>query len=441
MAFGGILLLFLSTMPGARALTPANAPCTITMDGSIGSSEWACADKKAEFFLDVNNDPDGNGHVNVDGNNYLYLAEDPSNLYVGLDLCSDRSTDEAMEWVGVWLVTAGRTFNSWVEWDSYLNNGVESLMYSVPNQALIPFLSNVLVTSGVYVDSESENQVISGVAQGNASNFDPASVVPFNITAAYDSGYHTRVDFTLDLAECFGVLTQERIDHVEEVRIYITSNVNTSIGSNDIIVWYPNNTYSISDPDQVIHINGGTSQVSETIHIGKGNITTSHQVKFSLKGDSPSPFKQIIHSLSFAVLTNDTSAYTIGYFIYYPYSTIRNFQIAKSFGSSQDAAASHRMFEIRIPKSEIEHYDSNGNLGIIVGGYGTLALPNSNYWVYSKVMTEMPIQQSDKYYYFNMQGLETPNGVPGYDLLILASIAGGLTACLAIKRNKVTRKQ
>jgi len=179
-----MLLQFLSTITFVRALAPANAPCTITMDGSISSSEWACAEKKSTFFLDVSNVPDGNGHVNVDGNNYLYLAEDQTNLYVG---------------------------------------------------------------------------------------------------------------------------------------------------------------------------------------------------------------------------------------------------------------SMHRMFEIRIPKSEIEHYDSNGNLGIMVGGYGTLAFPDSNYWVYSKVMTAMLIQQSDKYYYFNMQGLETPNGVPGYDLLVLTGVASALVACLAIKRARATR--
>jgi hypothetical protein len=378
----------------------------------------------------------------VDGNNYLYLAEDLSNLYVGLDLCSDRSTDEAMEWVGVWLVTAGRSFGDWVGWEGYLNDGAESLLYSVPDQETIPFFSTSLTTTGCYANSESEYLVISGTAQGNSTNLgNPAIEAPFNITAAYATGYHSRVDFTVNLERCFGLFTQEWIQHVKEVRILLTSYLNASIGNNNIIVWYPNNTFSLADPHQVININGGTSPVSETIHIGVGNMTAAHGIKISVMGDCPGPFKQIIDSISFVVQVNDTNRDRTGGYVYYPYSSIDTYELARSFGTSADCSASHRMFEIRIPKSQIEHYDSNGNLGIMIGGYGTLSLPGSNYWVYSTNMNTMSVHLSGNYHYFNMLGIEVPSDVPGYDLLVLAGVAGGLVAILASKRVKAIRKQ
>ena len=72
----------------------------IVIDGVINEAEWADGDWKVGFYLnidDVFNPPD------KDGYNYMYLGEDVSNFYIGLDLCSDQTGDPTDEWVGVWL--------------------------------------------------------------------------------------------------------------------------------------------------------------------------------------------------------------------------------------------------------------------------------------------------------------------------------------------------
>ena len=101
------------------------------------------------------------------------------------------------------------------------------------------------------------------------------------------------------------------------------------------------------------------------------------------------------------------------------------------------------MFEIRIPKSEIEHYDPNGNLGIIVGGYGTLTFVGTNYWVFSSFMGGIQPYDSSRYLFIDMLGIEIvlPPGIPGYDLLVLAGVACGFIAGLAFKHARAIRKR
>jgi len=59
----------------------------IVVDGIINEAEWTDGDWKVEFYLNIDdafNPPD------KDGNNYMYLGEDVTNFYIGLDLCSDH---------------------------------------------------------------------------------------------------------------------------------------------------------------------------------------------------------------------------------------------------------------------------------------------------------------------------------------------------------------
>ncbi|GAH09586.1 unnamed protein product, partial [marine sediment metagenome] len=67
--------------------------------------------------------------------------------------------------------------------------------------------------------------------------------------------------------------------------------------------------------------------------------------------------------------------------------------------------------EFSIPKSELEHYDSNEELGIIIGGYGTLGYINgSNFWVFSTIDYRQYIEDNSYYNYYNMKGVESPGG-------------------------------
>ncbi len=62
----------------------------ITIDGVINETEWEGLDWKVPFYLDID---DAGNPPDTDGFNYLYLGEDLSNLYIGLDLASDKTGD------------------------------------------------------------------------------------------------------------------------------------------------------------------------------------------------------------------------------------------------------------------------------------------------------------------------------------------------------------
>ena len=83
-------------------------PSTITIDGNISSGEWDDAAHIEQWYMDADEE-------NTDGNNYMYLTEDATYLYIGLDLCSDTTNDGTGEWVGVWLNTNQTQFfnESW----------------------------------------------------------------------------------------------------------------------------------------------------------------------------------------------------------------------------------------------------------------------------------------------------------------------------------------
>ena len=78
-------------------------------------------------------------------------------------------------------------------------------------------------------------------------------------------------------------------------------------------------------------------------------------------------------------------------YVYLPVSSINNAEISYGFTGSALNASNHRQFEIKIPKSELEHYNSINELGIIVGGYGTLNFPGKDYWVYSSDINTIPV--------------------------------------------------
>jgi len=71
-------------------------------------------------------------------------------------------------------------------------------------------------------------------------------------------------------------------------------------------------------------------------------------------------------------------------------------------------------------------------LGIIVGGYGTMAIVNTNWWCFSKVDSYVPLMDSSQYNYYEMIGIPS-KAIPGFNaLLILATI--GLISIVLVKK-------
>ena len=100
------------------------------------------------------------------------------------------------------------------------------------------------------------------------------------------------------------------------------------------------------------------------------------------------------------------------------------------------------MFEFGIPKSSLEHYDSDQDIGIMIGGYGTLSFTNSSYWVYSKDIHLFTEEQSKDYYYYNMLGIDIPVvdgevAINGYQILLIIGIIGICSVILIRKKLRI----
>jgi len=360
----------------------------IVIDGQIGAAEWAHADHNITFTLTgVNTTVDSTGLHNVNGPNYMYIAEDMQKLYLALDLCSDQTWLPGNEWVGVWLNTAGQSFNSIPSWSSDLNtSGVESLIYSVQNNRTWDYLTNDL-SGGWTAVGPGEIQVVNGTAEGDYSNLGSSSTGPYNITStSINLEQKYRVDFALNMDNWFSYIEHPIISTISNFSITFKAHTNIT-STNRVNFWYPNDTYNKDDLSRMKNTNTTTTEKTVFIPYSQANISANDVLRFSLEGNASAPFMMMIDELDFNFIYNNT-VNRIAIYPYtqitvaYPFSTITSYQLAYGFGPSSTCAAPHRMFEIAIPKTELPGYNSTSNLGIIVGGYGTLSISGTNNWMF-----------------------------------------------------------
>lgn len=372
----------------------------INLDGVINEAEWATANHKVEFWLNVDEN-------HKDGNNYLYLGEDRENLYLGLDLCSDNTTDETDEWIGLWLNTDNSKYSSTNEWEDKVDSGAESLIHDVQNDNNWPFFNESSsslsqVTFNSKVNDISEINLINGTLSGEISDLDSISDSYMELDSELNSSNHiTRLDFELNVSKWFSdsVINDLYLENIREIGITLRSRTSTAITSNKIVFWYNNGTYNLNDPDQVVDINTGTSWYFDDIF--GGNLTSNKILKFSIFGDHSSAFTYDLDYLVFDIYTHHIN-YPLNAGVI-PYSSINGYEIRWSFGPSNNNASDHRMFEIKIPKSELSNYETNEELGVMIGGYGTLAFDELGFWLYAINPTAFRYYDSTKYNYFNMQ--------------------------------------
>ena len=437
--------MILSTFPSGIATSSnefpkmSNAPMSnVVIDGVINASEWADADWEIIFYLDVDNTPDWNNKTNVDGNNTLYIGEDSTNLYLGLDLCSDLSDNETGEWIGVWLNTANRVFNNYFEWVDFFNNGTESLLHEVDNDIPKKYYSNTVGFTTEYVNDDSEYVSSYGTIDGNSDDLRMFWLGDFNITSeTVGSDELYWINFSVDLTKWWPV--EEEIDEIKAMEINIATEHNDTINDQRIILWNNDGTMpSFKDPQQVISLNNLNSYLLETFEYGLGNLTTDKKLQFSLVGNHSTPFKTRLDRLEFRPLRNYTNWAGM---IQVPYSTIQTYQIAWGFGPSSNNATNHRMFEFAIPKTELELYDPNEDLGIMVGGYGTLShVDGTNYWIFGTTDQFQYVERSTYYMYYDMKGLTLPAEataiVSGYSVFLLIGVISICSVIIAKKKLK-----
>lgn len=410
--------------------TPLPKTSSVGIDGIITETEWSNADWNISFYLDVNNTADWNGKINVDGNNTMYIGQDSSNLYIALDLWCDRSDNVTGEWVGLWLNTNNRTFTGYTEWMDYLNDGVESLIHNVEtDQPWDPF-TNYVANYVQYIKDNSTYTSIYGETEGNWGNFQYFWRDDFNITSALVGSDHLyRIDFSIDLDDWFPYY--EVFDVLQGMEVWLNTKSNITIDNHDIIFWYSDGSMPpMTDSNQVKPLNTGTSYQLNTISYGMGNLTADHEFKFSLYGNHTNPFMINLDILHFKIFLNESNwAGIVGS----PLSSIKNYQIEWGFGASPGNSTDHRMFEISIPKSELEHYKSDQELGIVVGGYGTMAITGTNWWCFSKVDYYIPYLNSSQYNYYEMIGIPS-TGISGYNTTLIFATIGLISIIFVVKK-------
>ncbi len=364
---------------------------SIVIDGTLSTDEWSTAQHKVQWYMDA--DPE-----NSDGFNYMYVDEDPYNLYIALDLCSDQTNDENGEWVGLWFDTNDTESLNGLDWEAALNEGMESLLHNVTNDETIKFFNNGEEWN---YGTPSEWTIINGTYDGGYSDIVSIDNNYINATSEYNGTHYIyRLDTLVDLSDLYYIFEDMYVEQTIHIELENQLQNNVTIDEHYL---------SISDeqgnlnPDIKIPVNKGTSLISDYFDIFRENFTSDTTVRFSLNGVNDAPFKTQIEFQRLRNFFNATN--NIGEGTVYPYATILNYDIAWSFGPSENNASDHRTFEFKIPKSELEGYEMDTDLGIIAGGYGTLiSWPNTHNWVYAhNTVTGIPQEYSINYNNFAME--------------------------------------
>jgi hypothetical protein len=387
-------------------------PSSIVIDGVISPNEWDGAENITKWFMDA--DPE-----NYDGFNYIYLAEDGNYLYLGLDLVSDQTNDEVGEWVGLWLNTNNTFLDDlnqnigFKNWYDKLDRGFESLIIDVENNQTMPFFTSGYGTEYFEIRSLSDLNVISGSFNGILDDIIWWDSLDATITSEYNGSFHvSRLDINFDLKDYFDIFPELFIDTVQSGKINCRISNNISLTEHYLSIRDSSGNLLISSSDHTKSIPSGTVEFSVDITALPGNFTQDDVVQFSLIGIDDVPFETYIDFISFEPVRSDVS-FLAGGWLEYPYSSIQQYDVKWSFGASDNNATAHRMFEFKIPKNELDQYSQNTNLGLMVGGYGTLVgFPNTHNWILANnTDSGTPIYYTPYYYYYDMpmKGWTQPN--------------------------------
>ncbi|MHA2004461.1 MAG: hypothetical protein ACXABV_11355 [Candidatus Thorarchaeota archaeon] len=368
----------------------------ITLDGVLSLGEWADAEHVVQWFMDA--DPE-----NSDGYNYMYINEDIDSLYFALDLCSDQTNNESGEWVGVWLNTNNSAISNSDEWAAKVNQGIESLIYDVDNDQLIPFFDpgGFWDFEHYYIEQNSEFDVFNGTLSGNAADLISVDNQFLNITSEYNgSHYVSRMDLEVDFYSFFNSFPELYSPQVFQVSVYCQSLNNVTISEHFL---------SIADEQGQLNqevkqgLVTGTSSSQAIADVDRDDFTSETKTILSFNGIDDTPFVTSYDRIYVQFRVNHSNFIGAGT-VNHPYTSIEAFDIAWSFGPTVNNASDHRQFEIKIPKSELEGYSMDTDLGVLFAGYGTLiSFPNTHNWVYANnTLTGIPEEDSTEYNYFSM---------------------------------------
>jgi len=225
--------------------------------------------------------------------------------------------------------------------------------------------------------------------------------------------YVYRFDMDIDFYDSFPFFEDMYVEHVQEVRFWFRSKHNTTIDEHFLGV---SDSIGALNPDINIPMGTVTSEILWNADIFRENFTSGTNLRVSMSGVNDAPFNTSFDFMQYDIYVDQPTM--IGQNSAYPYASIRNYDIAWSYGPTENNASDHRSFEMKIPKIELEGYEMESDLGIIVGGYGTLASwPGTHRWVFANSkLTGIPEEDSAQYNYYSMpmKGWSPP-GLPVLD--------------------------
>ncbi|MHA2253543.1 MAG: hypothetical protein ACXAD7_24505 [Candidatus Kariarchaeaceae archaeon] len=387
-------------------------PSPIVIDGIISSGEWDDAENVTQWYMDA--DP-----ANYDGYNYMYIEEDADNVYIALDLVSDQTNDETGEWLGLWLNTNNTVLTNldqnvgFKNWYDKLDNGFESLIIDVENNQIMPFFSAGHAVEDFEIKSLNHLDILNGTFQGTLEDLKWYEGNRAQVTSQnYGAEHVYRIDFNLDLKEYFDIFPELYVPTTISAALTCSLLNNESITEQYLSIRDSSGNLLLSSPDHTKTISSGTNIFTDSISGLAGNFSTNDVVHFTLMGKSNAAFETYIEEITFSPLRQQNPWLAEGW-LEYPYSSIETYEIDWSFAGSDNNATAHRMFEIKIPKTELEEYSQDADLGLMIGGYGTLlSFPNTNHWILANgTDSGTPIYYTPYYHYYDMpmKGWTQPN--------------------------------
>ncbi len=387
---------------------------TPTIDGIIGESEWLRSSYyNIPFYLDIDNEPDAANISNVDGWNYISVAEDNESYYIALDLCSDRTNNKEGEWLAYHLANRlPDTMNSKLAFYALEDFGYEYLFYNVSEDDV--FDTEMFYGGGTdnYYDIPIDPLIDSiEVFRGNTSgdfydfwtigdnkNFTgTSSYFPTNATSGWLEGEFLDIQFGVDI--------DEKLPDID-LSTFMTSlsDMDLRIRMRSSLVSDPIGHGGIADEYYFSVLEHGGSRVdmsnAAAFYTNVNELTFSADTDLNLIVDldhttidpttgmfyfsihcwndedlvDPTDFEIYIDKLSLK-FTTDYVSNIVGKSI-----ANSNFDIAYDFNSSVNCNESHRMFEFKVAKAEFPTLDDEF-LYLNFAGYGTMAMEGTNYWM------------------------------------------------------------
>jgi hypothetical protein len=387
---------------------------TPTIDGIIEKREWLRSSYyNIPFYLDVDNEVDPVVDLaNVDGWNYLSVAEDEDYYYLALDLCSDRTNNKVDEWLALHLANRlPDTYNSKLAFYALEDFGYEYFFYDVETETPFTHYMDLSMGSMSYYDipivPETDLMVLDrGTIDGGIddiwTSFDDLNITLTSkyyeeVPMVWLEGQFFALQFGVNITEKFpdqeiGAFMASLTDMDLDYRLMgnLTSDPAGHFGiANEFFGAVAEHGGEQANMSEIGYLNNYNELYFTADTIATGSVDLDHNsinatngmFYFSVYGWND---EDVVESTNFEIEIDKLSLrFTVNNFAAIAGNTIApgNYEIAYSYGPSENCPEDHRQFEFKIAKSEFPTLDDE-ILYLNLAGYGTMLIAGTNYWMY-----------------------------------------------------------